>query len=146
MPNRTRQQKLNNPRYRNVRAPSGKHWCGYHQKYEPIEKFARNRAKVRGLSSRCKEGDREYRRQYEAKVGKRNEESKSIRITPKAHKMLAQYCNVHGATMYEAASVAFQFYFKYACTYPKCMNPRGARFGRCSEHIDKVVLSEEDVA
>jgi len=136
--------KLKNPNYKNVRAPQGKHWCTEHKQYEPIENFGKNSRKVKGLSNRCREGQREYRKRYEEQYGKRQHNSKTLRVSVPMHKKITTYCKTFDASIFQVSNAAFEFYLKYACRYPGCTNPKGKRFDRCHEHVNAIRLQSED--
>jgi len=142
---RTKQQKKNNPRYKNIHAPKGKHWCSYHQQYEPKENFVKNRNKVHGLENRCKEGFKEYRKNYDEKFGDRNQGTKTLRVFLNTHTLVSQLREKYNRPAYEIVSTAIKFYLKYGCMYPGCIEPR-SHFSslKCHTHKDTILLSSEE--
>jgi len=136
-------QKKKNSRYKNIHAPKGTHWCTEHKAYEPIELFSSNSSATNGLSDRCKEGRKAYRKRYEEQYGSQNEKTKTIRIPIRLHQAYKEACKTRDVSMQRTARVALEFYLKYACTYPYCTKPGANAYRRCADHVLAVNPAQE---
>lgn len=126
---------------KNPHAPQGKHWCSGHPnkdgtvgKYLAKSKFSGNRTKAHGLHNRCNDCQKQYRLDYEAQYGKRNENSKTIRVGVSTHGIIKKLSESSGAAMYEYVRAAVLFYAQHGCQYPGCIQPK-SRYGKCREHM-----------
>lgn len=128
--NRRAEARNRRPDARNVHAPEGMHWCSAGH-YELKEMFVKNAAKAGGLHNRCRAHEREYRKQLEAKAGKRSQITKTLRVDNETHRWV--HLRKGGTSTAKFLREAISFYLSNVCVEPGCsqVGLRGNQ-GRCA--------------
>lgn len=118
---------------KNINAPRGKHWCWMHNDgegaYLPKDQFHKNKNRIHGLNDRCKDCAKEYRLKYEEKHGKRSQNTKTFRVTPRTHALAGELARAKGTNYPGIIRRALKFYLDWACANPECDNPRNIKIG-----------------
>jgi len=137
----TRQEARNKRRdARNAKAPKGKHWCYMHNNgegaYLLYKMFHKNKNKVHGLNDRCRKCANEYRIAYEAVHGRRADQTKTLRVTPRTHALTKEKVAERELTIPQYLSAAIGFYEMYGCRRGRCTN-RAVRWNLCRDHLEE---------